>query len=54
MPRAVESGDGQLLETQVLTIHKLKSAAPVRAMAMIGAMVGGGTDAQIKALGHFL
>jgi geranylgeranyl pyrophosphate synthase len=36
-----------------LAIHRLKSAAPVRSLAMMGATVGGGTTAQIEALGHF-
>jgi geranylgeranyl pyrophosphate synthase/predicted secreted hydrolase len=53
MPEVVESGDGQLLEERVLAIHRLKSAVPVRSLAMIGAIVGGGTTAQILAIGHF-
>lgn len=53
MPRVIESGDGQLLEQRVLAIHRLKSAAPVRALAMLGATIGGGTTHQIEAIGHF-
>jgi hypothetical protein len=53
MPQVVESGDGQLLEQRVLAIHRLKSPAPVRALTMLGATIGGGTPHQINAIGHF-
>ena len=53
MPYVAESGDGRLLEQRVLAIHRLKSAAPVRALAMLGATIGGGTNEQIEAVGHF-
>jgi geranylgeranyl pyrophosphate synthase/predicted secreted hydrolase len=53
MPQVVESGDGELLEERVLAIHRLKSAVPVRSLAMIGATIGGGTTGQIEAIGHF-
>ena len=53
MPDVAESGDGHLLEQRVLAIHRLKSAAPVRALAMLGATVGGGTTEQVEAVGSF-
>lgn len=53
MPQVVESGDGRLLEERVLAIHRLKSGAPVRALAMLGATFGGGNATQIEAIGHF-
>lgn len=53
MPRAVESGDGELIEQRVLAIHRLKSAVPVRSLAMMGAVIGRGAPAQVEGLGHF-
>jgi geranylgeranyl pyrophosphate synthase len=51
--QVAESGDGHLLERRVLAIHRLKSAAPVRALAMLGATIGGGANEQIEAVGQF-
>jgi geranylgeranyl pyrophosphate synthase len=53
MPHVIESGDGRLLEQRVLAIHRLKSAAPVRALSMLGATIGGGNTEQIEAIGDF-
>jgi geranylgeranyl pyrophosphate synthase/predicted secreted hydrolase len=53
MPHVTESGDGQLLEQRILAIHRLKSAAPVRALAMLGATIGGGRGEQVEAVGQF-
>jgi geranylgeranyl pyrophosphate synthase/predicted secreted hydrolase len=53
MPHAVESGESALLEGRVLAIHRLKSAVPARVLAMIGAILGNGSEAQINALGDF-
>ena len=53
MPSVVESGDSALLEQRVLAVHRLKTAAPAGCLARMGAIVGGGTDAQIEALGRF-
>jgi geranylgeranyl pyrophosphate synthase/predicted secreted hydrolase len=53
LPTVVETGDSQALEAQVLAIHRLKSAAPVSAVARMGAIAGGGTDAQVEGLGRF-
>jgi geranylgeranyl pyrophosphate synthase len=53
MPQVVEQGDGHLLEHHVSAIHRLKSGAPARALAMIGAIIGNATEAQINGLGDF-
>jgi geranylgeranyl pyrophosphate synthase/predicted secreted hydrolase len=53
MPQVVESGDGRFLEERVLAIHRLKSAAPVRALSMVGATIGGGSADQVEAIGCF-
>jgi geranylgeranyl pyrophosphate synthase len=53
VPEAVESGDSSLLERRVLATYQLKTAAPVSALARMGAVAGGGSDAQVDALGHF-
>jgi geranylgeranyl pyrophosphate synthase/predicted secreted hydrolase len=50
---AVERGDGESLEHRILAIHRLKTAAPAAALARMGAVAGGGTDAQIDAVGDF-
>lgn len=53
MPAIVESGNGNDLERRVLAVHRLKTAAPAACLARIGAVVGGGSDEQIEALGGF-
>jgi geranylgeranyl pyrophosphate synthase len=53
MTPVVESGDGESLERRVLAIHRLKSAVPVRSLAMMGAVIGWGGPAQVEGLGHF-
>ncbi len=53
LPKAVESGDVSELESRVLAIHRLKTAAPAGALARMGALVGGGTRAQIEGLGRY-
>jgi geranylgeranyl pyrophosphate synthase/predicted secreted hydrolase len=53
VPRVVESGDGRELERRVLTVHRLKTAAPAACLARMGAVAGGGTEEQIEALGNF-
>jgi len=53
MPQVVESGESAHLEKRILAIHRLKSAVPARSLAMIGAILGGGTEQQIRALGDF-
>ncbi|MFO0744146.1 MAG: polyprenyl synthetase family protein [Myxococcota bacterium] len=53
VPKAVESGDVAELESRVLAIHRRKTAAPAGALARMGAIVGGGSEAQIEGLGRF-
>ena len=53
VPAVVESGDARELERRVLAVHRLKTAAPAACLARMGAIVGGGTEAQIEALGGF-
>lgn len=54
LPAIVANGDGALLERRVLAVHRLKSAVPARALGQMGAILGGGSDEQIEALGRFL
>jgi geranylgeranyl pyrophosphate synthase len=51
---AAEAGDGALAERRVRAVHRLKSAAPAGALARAGAVLGGGSEAQIEALGAFV
>jgi geranylgeranyl pyrophosphate synthase/predicted secreted hydrolase len=53
LPAAVESGDAADLQRRVLAVHRLKTAAPVGMAARIGALLGGGSEVQIDALGTF-
>lgn len=53
VPKAVETGDVTELESRVLAIHRLKTAAPAGALARMGATVGGGSAAQIEGLGRY-
>jgi geranylgeranyl pyrophosphate synthase/predicted secreted hydrolase len=46
-------GDSELLEQRVLAVHMLKTAAPAGCLARIGAIGGGGSDAQVDGLGLF-
>jgi geranylgeranyl pyrophosphate synthase len=45
--------DTKLLEQRVLATYRLKTAAPAGALARMGAVVGGGSEAQIEAVGAF-
>jgi geranylgeranyl pyrophosphate synthase/predicted secreted hydrolase len=53
LQRAVDSGDARELERAVCAKHRLKAAAPAAALARMGAVAGGGTEAQIDAVGRF-
>lgn len=53
VPKAVETGDVTELESRVLAIHRLKTAAPAGALARMGAVVGGGSAAQVDGLGRY-
>ena len=50
---AVASGESEPLQRRVLAIHRLKTASPAGALARMGALVGGGTEAQIEGVGAF-
>ena len=50
---AVKIGDGASLEKRIVAIHRLKTGAPAAALARMGAIAGGGTEAQIEGLGGF-
>lgn len=41
------------LERSVLAIYRLKTSAPVACLARMGAIIGGGSEAQIEALGNY-
>ncbi|HEX9101158.1 MAG TPA: polyprenyl synthetase family protein, partial [Polyangia bacterium] len=53
LERAVETGDSRDLERAVCAKHRLKAAAPAAALARMGAVAGGGSEAQIDAVGRF-
>jgi geranylgeranyl pyrophosphate synthase/predicted secreted hydrolase len=53
MPAAIASGDSGPIERRILATHRLKTAAPAGALARMGAVAGGGTEAQIEAVGRF-
>lgn len=50
---AIASGRASELERRILAIHRLKTAAPASALAQMGAVAGGGSDAQVVAVGEF-
>lgn len=53
MDDVVANGGGALLESRVLAIHRLKTAVPAGALSRMGALVGGGSEEQIEAMGMF-
>jgi geranylgeranyl pyrophosphate synthase len=53
MPQVVESGDSTVAEQRILAVHRLKAAAPAAALSRMGAIIGGGSDEQIEAVGGF-
>lgn len=50
---AARTGDTRELERHVMAVHKLKTAVPAGMFARAGALLGGGTDVQVDALGTF-
>jgi geranylgeranyl pyrophosphate synthase len=52
LARTVDSGDADELEGRVLAVNRLKTALPVSALGQMGAIIGGGTDAQVRAIGR--
>lgn len=51
--RAVETGRGYELEAKVLALYRLKAALPAGLRARVGAILGGGSPAQIEGLGAY-
>jgi geranylgeranyl pyrophosphate synthase len=49
----VQSGDTAPLESRILAIHRLKTGIPAGLAARMGAVLGGGREPQIEALGSF-
>ncbi len=50
---AIARGDADALEQRILAIHRLKTAAPAASLARMGAVAGGGSDAQIDGIGAY-
>jgi geranylgeranyl pyrophosphate synthase/predicted secreted hydrolase len=50
---AAFTGETQELERHVLAVHKLKTAVPAGMFARAGALLGGGSDAEVESLGAF-
>lgn len=50
---AAFTGDTSELERHVMAVHRLKTAVPAGMFARAGALLGGGSDAEIEALGAF-
>lgn len=53
MDECIESGNAALAEQRILAIHRLKTAVPAASLARMGALVGGGSDVQIEAIGGY-
>lgn len=54
MQRAIESDElAETLVSRVRAVHRLKTGVPAGCLARIGALAGGGTVAQVEALGRF-
>jgi geranylgeranyl pyrophosphate synthase/predicted secreted hydrolase len=53
MDDVLERGDGALAESRLVAVHRLKTAVPAASLARMGALVGGGSDAQIDAVGSY-
>jgi geranylgeranyl pyrophosphate synthase/predicted secreted hydrolase len=53
MDDVIERGDWALAESRIIAIHRLKTAVPAASLARMGALVGGGTEEQIEAVGLY-
>lgn len=53
MPEAIKTGESKALEDRILACYRLKTAVPAASLASMGAVAGGGTQAQIDAVGDF-
>jgi geranylgeranyl pyrophosphate synthase len=49
----IDNGDAALAESRIIAIHRLKTAVPAASLARMGAVVGGGTPAQVEAVGLY-
>jgi geranylgeranyl pyrophosphate synthase/predicted secreted hydrolase len=49
---AARTGDAAALERRVLALHRLKTAVPAGQLARMGAILGGGGDAEVEAVGR--
>jgi geranylgeranyl pyrophosphate synthase/predicted secreted hydrolase len=50
---AAFTGETRELERHVMAVHRLKTAVPAGMFARAGALLGGGSDAEVEALGAF-
>lgn len=53
MDDVIERGDAALAESRIIAIHRLKTAVPAASLARMGALVGGGSEPQIDAIGRY-
>ena len=53
MAEAVAGGDGALAEERLLAVHMLKTGVPAASLLRMGCVLGGGSDAQVMALGRY-
>lgn len=53
VPEVLRTGDAGPLVERILNCHLLKTGAPAGSLSRMGALVGGGTEAQIDAVGRF-
>lgn len=49
----LEAEEKKLSEAEILTIHRLKTGALLKAACQVGTIVGGGSDAQVAAAGAY-
>lgn len=53
VPEVLRTGDADPLVERILNCHLLKTGAPAGSLSRMGALVGGGSEAQIEAVGRF-
>lgn len=53
MDGVIEDGNADLAEARIIAIHRLKTAVPAASLARMGALVGGGSEVQIEAIGRY-
>jgi len=53
MATCVGTGDAEVLEKRVRATHRLKAGVPAGCLSRMGAIAGGGTEAQVDAVGGF-